>query len=259
LEGRGKKREKAVRKISRQDAGERLLNRARSQLNPQGRMRSASSLFFYEHGRYATDERELVAYYEELGLHTGTDDKHQRPERARVALEKHKAAPARPINRECHFDLDVWLPIVRQFVTEEVLWHPKLGYPYRIEHELLAAGLCLFTFCATKQTKPEWMHTCDQPGQKAWYQSLHEAGVLVKGVKNNDKRNAVMKALQLAGLIVIRDSKAVWGGPVAGQCQKFGLGVNHPSFKKFIAQYGHVVDPKSLPVVNVRSSILQAA
>ena len=69
------------------------------------------------------------------------------------------------------------------------------------------------------------------------------------GVRDNNKRDAAMKMLQLSGLIVLRDSTRVYGGREHGVAQKFGLGVNHPCFAQFVALYGNVRDPKGLPCV----------
>lgn len=261
LDGGERKTKKARTRTAsggqRDAARRRLLEKAKWHDNPQGRMRMASCLFFYEHQRYADTPDELVGYYESLGLHTAVDKGDRRIRRAREALDRHKANPAE-VKSGIFFDPDEWVPLVRAYVTEGVRRHPALKYNYRIEDELLAAGLCLFTGSAMKVNRADRMHTCGQRSQFDWYRCLWDAGVLTARYKDKSKRVDVPKVLQLAGLIVLRDSEHKYGGRQHGVCDKYGLGINHPLYARFVALYGDVVDPKCLPCV-VRFGDQQAA
>jgi hypothetical protein len=252
-ESYGEKRERQngqgfAGKVTQREARERLLDKAKWHENPLARMRCASCLFFYEMGRYADTPVELVRYYERLNLHTGGDEGNRRIARAATALDKHKSDAARPGNG-IFFDANDWVPVVETWVTQEVRTHGSRRYRYAIEDELLAAALCLFTGSLMKPHRSDWMFTVGQTSQFDWYKKLADAGVLKAKFKDKNKRVDVVKMLQLAGLIVLRDGNHKYGGKEYGVSDKFGLGVNHPFYAQFVSIHGHVVDPKSLSCI----------
>ena len=103
------------------------------------------------------------------------------------------------------------------------------------------------------------MFTVGQEAQLRWYESLAEAGVLASKFKDKTKRVDAVKLLQLSGLMVLRDSHKVYGGPGRGVCQKYGLGPNHPLFHRFTAMHGDLRDPLGLPCIVGDDSAVIAA
>jgi len=211
-------------------------------------MRIASSLYRHIHGRYASIDSDLVRFYEELHLNTYAERQNQRHQRAADALEDHRQTEIPNIGNGFVSERDsLWLPLIKKHIPDCV---KRYAYRFGLEDDLLAAGLyCLTTNCF-KQNRPDRMHTCTDGALEAFYSKLKRDGALVgpKGKKiatsRKNKRLGVLKALQMGGLIVLRDSSFHYGGRVHGRGQKFGIGENHPRHDEFEKLYGHLVDPK---------------
>lgn len=224
-----------------------LRDRALSTTNPLARMRLASSLFYHQHGRYAADEQQLVEFYEANGMNTDEDRRGRRLERARIALERHRATERRW--RTKGYDASDYLPMIHQNVTQAARTHPAVKYRYAVGDDLLAAGLYAYTKAAFATNRTDRMHSLSDEGLKAMFETLASGGAVNSKFGDKEKRVAVRQMLQLAGLIVLRDGDHVHGGREHGVADKWGLGPSHVRFAEFVKAYGHVVDPRSLPQV----------
>jgi hypothetical protein len=237
-----------------QTTRDRLISKARVDVSGKNRMRLASSLYFYTHGRYAPSAEALVAFYKAEGFARGDDGAHKtklRLRRAQDVLVDHTANPAK-----LGYERAYWLNVITRYVTNEVREHEAVRYRsprtkrvMLVEDELLAAGLYVLTLSAFAANRTDRMHSCSQAGQESMYRKLAAAGLLRATFEDKRKRVAVPVLLQLAGLVVLRDGNWKFGGRCDGVGNRYGLGQNHPRFREFTSLYGHVVDPRSLPCI----------
>lgn len=206
------------------------LSEIRSNPDAFERMHRACALFIATYGRFASDEFELVAFYDRCHFNTEHDTKQRRLKRSKDVLEYQKRV--RDITTGSGgFDKEHYLSLVRQFVKPEHREGVKCDRP--VEEEALAVGLYVMERNAlTRAEKRSRQFTTGNASIQAAFPVLRDLK-LITCACNGNKSVAIKRILVNCGLIQPLSERWHWGGREYGICKSFGLGKNHPKHDQF--------------------------